>query len=121
VSKDRAAPFSRKHRRYWIPVTGGMILLGVVNLSLGFCSYKAPEEPQRIELRVGKDAAVDGANTLGASELPADVMRAFAIKYPHVLPAGVLQSGANYVIAFPPGLEHHHATFDGSGAFVSDD
>jgi hypothetical protein len=119
VSKDRAAPFSRKHRRYWIPVTGTMILLGVINLSLGFCSYKAPTEPQRIEL--GIDAAIDGANTLGASELPADVMRAFAIKYPHVLPAGAMRAGANYIIAFPPGGPHHHATFDGAGAFVGED
>jgi hypothetical protein len=106
VSKDRAAPFSRKHRRYWIPVTGTMILLGVINLVLGWYSYKPASEPQRIELNIGIDAAIDGANTLGASELPADVMRAFAIKYPHILPAGAMRSGANYTIAFPPGMAH---------------
>ena len=33
--KDRAAPFSRKHRRVWIPITGGMILLGLINLAIG--------------------------------------------------------------------------------------
>ena len=32
MAKDRAAPFSKKHRRTWIPVTGGMILIGVINL-----------------------------------------------------------------------------------------
>ena len=54
MSKDRAAPFSRKHRRYWIPVTGGMVLIGVTNVVLGFCSYSPPpnEPPQRIELKL---------------------------------------------------------------------
>ena len=51
MAKDRAAPFSRKHRRYWIPITGGMILIGVVNLALGFCTYDPgpSEPPQKIE------------------------------------------------------------------------
>ena len=96
-----------------------MILLGVVNLTLGWCSYKPATEPT--VLHVSTDAALDGANTLGASELPADVMRAFAVKYPHVLPAGALRDGVNYIIVFPPGNAHHRATFDGSGAFVDED
>jgi len=61
VAKDRAAPFSRKHRRYWIPITGGMILIGVVNLFLGFCTYDPgpSEPPQKIELVIpGQDASV---------------------------------------------------------------
>jgi hypothetical protein len=37
--KDRAAPFSKKHRRYWVPVLGGMILIGVVNLAIGAYLY----------------------------------------------------------------------------------
>ena len=47
MSKDRAAPFSRKHRRYWLPVTGGMILIGAINVALGMCSYEPP--PSRTE------------------------------------------------------------------------
>lgn len=39
MSKDRAAPFSRKHRRYWIPVVIGMALIGVINLAIGFYLY----------------------------------------------------------------------------------
>jgi hypothetical protein len=39
VAKDRAAPFSKKHRRYWIPILGGMIVIGGINLALGFCAY----------------------------------------------------------------------------------
>ena len=35
VVKDRARPFSRKHRRYWLTITGGMIVIGVINLFLG--------------------------------------------------------------------------------------
>jgi len=39
VAKDRAAPFSKKHRRYWIPVTGGMVLIGVLNVGIGIYLY----------------------------------------------------------------------------------
>lgn len=39
MAKDRSAPFSRKHRRYWLPVTGGMILIGIINVALGYCSW----------------------------------------------------------------------------------
>jgi len=44
VSKDRAAPFSRKHRKYWIPILGGMILIGLLNLIIGFVSYEPPSD-----------------------------------------------------------------------------
>ena len=52
MSKDRAAPFSRKHRRYWLPVTGGMLLIGAINLALGYWAYDppSPSAPQKIEL-----------------------------------------------------------------------
>jgi hypothetical protein len=122
VSKDRAAPFSRKHRRYWIPVTGTMIVIGGINLGLGLCSYKPAEEPQRIELGMSRDAGLlDAANTLGSSQLPPDVMRAFAVKYPRILPAGAARIGTTFVISFPPAAPHHHATFAPDGSFVSED
>lgn len=53
MSKDRAAPFSGKHRRYWIPVTGGMVLIGVINVLLGYCSYSPPpDQHERIQLNI---------------------------------------------------------------------
>lgn len=118
MSKDRAAPFSKKHRRYWIPVTGGMVLIGIVNVLIGLHSYKAPENPDRIHVVPQHDAA---AGTLANSQLPADVMRAFSIKYPHLIPAGARIEGTTYVIAFPPGQPQHHATFAADGSFVSED
>jgi hypothetical protein len=124
VSKDRAAPFSRKHRQYWIPVTGGMLLIGAINVSLGMCSYEAPRDPQRIEVHV-PGHTVDAPGTLGASELPAEVMRAFAVKYPRTLPTGATKehdaSGTHYVIGFPPGAPHKTATFRDDGSFETDD
>ena len=66
MSKDRAAPFSRKHRRYWIPVTGGMILIGVINLVIGFLSYDPPsKKTEKFELDIpyaGRDAGADAAD-----------------------------------------------------------
>lgn len=41
--KDRARPFSRKHRRYWLTVTGGMILIMGVNVALGWWVYSTSE------------------------------------------------------------------------------
>jgi hypothetical protein len=53
VAKDRARPFSRKHRRYWIPVLGGMISIGLINLVIGFLTYTpAPDEHEQIPLHV---------------------------------------------------------------------
>ncbi|MEO8550305.1 MAG: hypothetical protein ABI678_10030 [Kofleriaceae bacterium] len=121
MSKDRAAPFSKKHRRYWIPVTGGMVVIGIVNILIGLHSYKAPENPDRI-LTLARDAGVpDAPGTIGNAQLPADVMRAVAIKYPHLIPGGARIDGTTYVIAFPPGQPHHHATFASDGSFVSED
>jgi hypothetical protein len=66
VAKDRAAPFSKKHRRTWIPVTGGMVLIGVINVGIGLYLYSrwegdAPRtrpRPQAIPVDAGVDAGV---------------------------------------------------------------
>ena len=64
MSKDRAAPFSRKHRRYWLPVTGGMILIGAINVVLGYCAYEPPPPaPQKIELVLPPSPYAPGAGT----------------------------------------------------------
>jgi hypothetical protein len=121
VAKDRAKPFSRKHRRYWIPVTGGMIVIGVVNVAIGLCSYQESGPPERIELVIPqRDAAValDAAGTIGAAALPADVMRAFAIKYPRTIPTGATVVNGDYVISFP---QNRRATYHTDGTFVSED
>ena len=178
MSKDRARPFSRKHRRYWIPVTGGMILIGLIDLALGYCSYRPPPEvherivydvpsvagsaapapeavvcapaitaqitarmpgativacnadrvslvrgEHRIELELvaGEIAAV--AETLTLPEIPAPVMRAFAVAYPKTIPAGAVKrtrGGAEsvYELAFPPGAPHRIVTQRADGAVV---
>lgn len=121
MSKDRAAPFSRKHRRYWIPVTGGMILIGFVNVAIGLWSYTAPKEPQRIVVDLRRDAGpLDAANTVAVSKLPVPVMRAFAIKYPRTIPSGASVDGDNYTVMFPPGRPRVSAVFKSDGTFVSD-
>jgi hypothetical protein len=117
VTKDRAAPFSRKHRRYWIPVTGGMIVIGLINVALGLSSYHTPKEPARIDVGVG---GLD-PDLIPASELPTAVVRAFVARYPHTIARGAKRDGTRYVIEFPPDATHHHATFGTDGSFVGDD
>jgi hypothetical protein len=116
VAKDRAKPFSRKHRRYWLPVTGGMILIGLINVALGLCTYEEPRAPQRIEV------APDANGSLGLGEIPAPVMRAFALKYPRTLPRTVeRRADGTYVLAFPPGAPRVRATFASDGTFVREE
>lgn len=183
MSKDRARPFSRKHRKYWIPVTGGMILIGVINVAIGFCTYTppsnlreriefdvphvgggaggsasarpvtatgcAPEVSARIAaelpgavivactparftvVRDGKTLELELAGSeiqgiaepLTLPEIPAAVMRAFAIAHPRTIPAGAIKRtrrGAEpvYELAFPPGGAHTTATLRGDGTVV---
>ena len=76
MAKDRSAPFSRKHRRYWIPVTGGMILIGIINVAIGYWMWpdtsldRVPEriipvvprsQYERPMLDAGPDASPDAA------------------------------------------------------------
>jgi hypothetical protein len=181
VAKDRARPFSPKHRRYWIPVTGGMIVLGLINVVIGYCSYSAPPDKyERIQLAVPNaaglaDAAVPSerptncppaivaridnempgatltacapdhialvrgdhlieleiagteirsvAESLRLPEIPADVMRAFAVAFPRTIPASAIKrtrKGAEptYELGFPPGREHTLVILHGDGTIV---
>ncbi|HEY0192800.1 MAG TPA: hypothetical protein VGC42_16890 [Kofleriaceae bacterium] len=179
MAKDRARPFSRKHRRYWIPVTGGMILIGVVNVALGYCSYRAPSDiheriipdvryargsgsavvlqpvacapeitarlarelpgavivacsadhvsvvrgDKRLELERTGDQIQGVAETLTLPEIPALVMRAFAVAYPRTIPASAIRrtrrgEPAVYELGFPPGAAHTTATLRADGTLV---
>jgi hypothetical protein len=183
VSKDRARPFSRKHRRYWIPVTGGMILIGLINLALGYCSYTPPSDvheriipdvpsargsdlasapaaprpvtgcppaiaarieadlpgatitacaPDRVTARRGDhtiELELSGgdlaglAESLALPEIPAAVMRAFAVAYPRTIPSAAVKRTRRghdpvYELAFPPGAAHAFATFRADGTVV---
>jgi hypothetical protein len=118
VAKDRAAPFSRKHRRYWIPVTGGMLLIGVINVAIGFCTYREPSgPPERIVPDLTRH---DAAGAIGRGEIPTAVMRAFNARYPRTLPAGARRDGTTYTVLLPPGAPHTSATFAADGTLVSE-
>lgn len=118
MAKDRAAPFSKKHRRYWLPVTGGMILIGILNVTLGVCTYEPAGDPEPIRVGLPVDA---GAGSLGVAQIPAEVMRAFAVKYPQTIPVGAELDAGNYVVLFPEGAAKRRATFRPDGMFVSDE
>jgi hypothetical protein len=181
VSKDRARPFSRKHRRYWIPVTGGMVLIGVINVIIGFWSYKRPSDVHEriipdvpfargsgsasaapraaagcapaitarierempgativacsaehvtvargahtIELDIAGDEIRGVAESLTLPEIPAAVIRAFAVTYPRTIPSGAVKRTRRgeepiYDLAFPPGAPHTVATLRSDGTVV---
>ena len=47
MAKDRSRPFTRKHARYWLTASGGMLIIMVVNVILGFTIYDCDEAPKR--------------------------------------------------------------------------
>ena len=92
-------------------------LIGLINVVLGLASYHSPENPKRIDLGVG----ITDPNLIPSSQLPTAVVRGFVARYPHTIARGASKNGDNFVIEFPPGSPHHHATFTEAGAFVSED
>jgi hypothetical protein len=157
-----------------------MVLIGFINVVIGFCSYTKPSEvheriipdvpyargsgraapapaatgcapaiaarieaempgaviaacaPDRVtvvrgehrfELEVTGDDIRAVAETLTLPEIPAAVMRAFAIAYPRTIPNGALQrtrrgAAPVYELAFPPGAPHTVATLRADGTIL---
>jgi hypothetical protein len=126
VAKDRARPFSRKHRKYWFTVTGGMILIGVLNVGLGLCSYAPPPPaPQVIRPELPPPSApVLEPGGIPLAEVPAEVMRAFAEAHPRTLPRGAKKVAGpdgttRYEIAFGPDGQLTRVVFHADGAPAS--
>lgn len=59
--KDRASPYSRKHLKYWLPVLGGMLLIGAINVGLGVCTYHGEPKPPREKIIPVVPAFIDAA------------------------------------------------------------
>ena len=98
-----------------------MLLIGALNVTLGMCSYKEPQATERIEVVIpGHERQPDH---LMRGEIPADVMRAFAVKYPQTIPDGGIRNGADNTISvlFPTGSAHKLAVFKQDGTFVREE
>jgi hypothetical protein len=50
MAVDKNAPFSKTHRRYWLPVTGGMILIGLVNVAIGYWMWPKTDLERKTEV-----------------------------------------------------------------------
>jgi hypothetical protein len=126
VAKDRAAPFSRKHRRYWLPVTGGMLLIGVVNVIIGLTIYHSGnEQHERLHLVLPRDASTtaDAAGTISTGKVPSPVMNAFARRYPRTMPTSArvdVDHGDVFTIYFVRGTSSASASYRGDGTFISE-
>ena len=98
-----------------------MIVIGAINVGLGVCTYERAGDPEPIHVKPAyrRDASIPGM--VGVADIPADVMRAFAVKYPQTIPAGALVANGDYVVVFPAGAAKQRATFHPDGSFVSDE
>jgi len=122
VSKDRARPFSRKHRRYWIPITGGMLLIGALNVSVGFCSYEGPgKDPERIKLVLPPPTVPTHAvGYVDLAQVPAAVMRAFAVAYPRHVPSPKQLGPDTYELSYSDAGVTHHLTYRADGTLLGE-
>jgi len=74
-------------RRHGIPVPGGVPRIGALNVGIGMCAYEPPRTPGRIKLVIPPPTPVGHPEgTLGLAEIPAPVMRGFAVAYPRHIP-----------------------------------
>jgi hypothetical protein len=156
-----------------------MILIGFINVVIGYCTYHAPSDvherivpdvpyargsgsavvlhavecapaitervthdmpgslivacsaehvtvvrgDKKIELDRTGDQITSVAETLSLPEIPATVMRAFAVAYPKTIPATAIKRTKKgeppiYEIGFPPGAAHTIATLRADGSLV---
>ncbi|KAB2896061.1 MAG: hypothetical protein F9K40_15195 [Kofleriaceae bacterium] len=81
MAKDRSRPFSRKHARYWMTAAGGMVIIMVANVILGFTLFDRDEKPKRTPAYQpippvpawAYDAAVDAPADAPSNDLDAGV------------------------------------------------
>lgn len=122
MAKDRARPFSRKHRKYWVTVTGGMILICGLNIAIGMCAYEAPHDVEPIK-PVLPTPPKPPEGTIGLGEIPTPVMRAFAVAYPRHIPAPKkLTVGGEtvYELSFTDKARTTRVTYKPDGTFVDE-
>lgn len=93
MAKDRARPFSRKHRKYWLTILGGMVVISIANVAIGMCSYeRGPEHVQRLDLVIPKSTIEVNTRVpvppgmLPLGDIPVPVIRAFNTAYPQRAP-----------------------------------
>lgn len=123
MAKDRARPFSRKHRKYWVTVTGGMLFICGLNVAIGMCAYEPAHDVERIT-PVLPAPAKPPEGTIGLGEIPTPVMRAFAVAYPRHIPAPkkLAVSGETiYELSFTDHGKTTRVTYKPDGTFVRAD
>jgi len=77
----------------------------------------------KIELELAGTEIRAIAETLTLPEIPAAVMRAFAVAYPRTIPSGAIKrtrrgAAPTYELEFPPGGSHRAATLRGDGSVI---
>ena len=86
VAKDRARPFSRKHRKYWLTVTGGMVAIGLINVAIGVWAYDAGSTTHERIIPTLPGATTEPADAVPLGQLPPEVMRGFNRAIPRQAP-----------------------------------
>ena len=103
-----------------------MILIGLFNLAIGYCSYRAPKDPERIQLVIPPpgtpadttphtlpDGTVEQA--IRTAEIPGAVMRAFTTQFPRTLPTSAARRTKAGATTYVIGAGSASATYRDDG------
>jgi hypothetical protein len=125
VAKDRAAPFGRKHAKYWFTVTGGMIAIGLINIAIGYWFYTPQGDPPERIIAVPAPPPPPPPplpeGTISLGEIPLPVMRAFVQQFPQRAPQTARKLADDlYELTFvaPGATTSETAKFTAAGAVV---
>lgn len=92
-----------------------MLLIGALNVSIGFCTYVPPGEPPQRIIPVLPEPTPSAL-----SEVPAAVMRAFAVKYPRHIPSPKKLDATTYELSFTDGTRTRRVTYRVDGTFLGE-
>lgn len=99
-----------------------MILIGLINVGLGFCTYTPQgDPPERIVPVLPPSQGSDG--TIAGSQIPVEVMRSFITKYPRNAPHArrlTTAEGTVYEFAITRDTQTVRATFREDGTFLDE-
>src|SRR5204863_2226216 len=96
------------------------LLIGAINIAIGFCTYRAPRDPERIVPVLPPLAATAREpGELGLGEVPAVVMRAFAVAVPRVFPVRArkldVAGATRFELTYRQAGVEHRCTLDDQG------
>ena len=96
-----------------------MLLIGLINVVIGVCSYNAPSDVHQRIIPV-LPPPTRAAGEISLADVPAAVMRAFAVAYPRHVATPRRVPPDLYELSYTDAGVTHRVTYRADGTFVSE-